>query len=127
MKNYELRSVRNPAIEFECAGKIVTSEVMKDVKQHPNFGDPFLFMEIVSRALQWSGNPHGIGYGVEMDGNWAQFVKIIWIGLDLGQTVDLKRYDRYRTFTKHDISITETRFYRNNAPVIDKYVPKLKD
>ena len=48
MKNFELRSVRNPAIEFECAGKIVTSEVMKDVKQHPNFAEPFLFMEIVS-------------------------------------------------------------------------------
>ena len=28
-----------------------------------------------------------------MDGNGAQFVKILWIGLDLGQTVDLKRYD----------------------------------
>ncbi|XP_043245484.1 myoferlin-like isoform X4 [Amphibalanus amphitrite] len=47
MKSFELRSVRNPAIEFECAGKIVTSEVMKDVKQHPNFAEPFLFMEIM--------------------------------------------------------------------------------
>ena len=44
-----------------------------------------------SRALQWSGNPYGNGYGVEMDGNGAQFVKILWIGLDLGRTVDLKR------------------------------------
>ena len=57
-----------------------------------------------------------------MNGNGAQFVKILWIGLDLGQTVDLKRYDkkrydRYRTFTKHDISNTETK----NTPVIDKY------
>ena len=52
------------------------------------------------RALQWSGNPYGNGYGVEMDGNGTQFVKTLWIGLDLGQTVDLKRYDRYRTFTK---------------------------
>ena len=42
-----------------------------------------------------------------MDGNGAQFVKILWIGLDLGQTVDLKRYDRYRTFTKHGISNKE--------------------
>ena len=63
------------------------------------------------RALQRSGNPYGNGYGVEMDGNGAQFVKILWIGFDLGQTVDLKRYDRYRTFTKHDISNTETRLY----------------
>ena len=44
-------------------------------------------------------------------GNGAQFVKIVWIGLDLGQSVDLKLYDRYRTFTKHDKSNTETRLY----------------
>ena len=66
-------------------------------------------------------------YGVEMDGNGAQFVKILWIGLDLGQTVGLKRYDRYRTFTKYGISNKETRLYPNNTPVIDKYVRKLKD
>ena len=40
-----------------------------------------------------------------MDGNGAQFLKIVRIGLDLGQTVDLKRYDGYRTFTKHDVYI----------------------
>ena len=56
MKSYELRSVRNPAIEFECAGKIVTSEVMTDVKQHPNFADPFLFMEIVSDRAEGDGS-----------------------------------------------------------------------
>ena len=40
---------------------------------------------VVRRALQWSGNPHGNGYGVEMDRNGAQFVKMLWIGLDLGE------------------------------------------
>ena len=85
-----------------------------------------IFRLFCTRALQWSGNPNGNGYGVEMDGNGAQFVKILWIGLDLGQTVDLKRYDRYRTFTKHGISNKETRLYPNNTPVIDKYVGKLK-
>ena len=44
-------------------------------------------------------------------GNGAQFVKIVWIGLDLGQSVDLKPYDRHRTFTKHDKSNTETGLY----------------
>ena len=44
-------------------------------------------------------------------GNGAQFVKIVWTGLDLGQCVDLKPYDRYRTFTKHDKSNTETRLF----------------
>ena len=54
---------------------------------------------------------------MEMDMEWkwsgygAQFVKIAWIGLDLGQSVDLKPYDRYRTFTKHDKNNTETRLY----------------
>ena len=43
------------------------------------------------RALQWSGNPYGIGYGLEMDGNGAQFVKMLWIGLDLGKVISLKR------------------------------------
>ena len=65
-----------------------------------------------------------------MDGNWAQFVKILWIGLDLERTVALKQYDRYRTFTKHDINITKTRLYPNyywDTPVIGKYVPKWKD
>ena len=80
-----------------------------------------------SRALQWSGNSYRNGYGVEMDGNVAQFVKILWIGLDLGQTVDLRRYERYRTFTKHGISNKEIRLYPNKTPLIDKYVPKLKD
>ena len=59
----------------------------------------------------------GVEIHMEMDmewkwsGNGAQFVKIVWIRLDLGQSVDLKPYDRYRTFTKCDKSKTETRLY----------------
>ena len=37
-------------------------------------------------------------------GNGAQFVKTVWIGLDLGQSEALKPCDRHRTFTKHDKS-----------------------
>ena len=37
---------------------------------------------VLARALQWSGNPYGNGYGLEMDGNGAHFVKMLWIGLD---------------------------------------------
>ena len=48
-------------------------------------------LEVTTRALQWSGNPYGNGYGVEMDGNGAQFVKMLWIGLDLGKVISLKR------------------------------------
>ena len=54
----------------------------------------------------------GVEIHMEMDmewnwsGNGAQFVKIVWIALDLGPSVD-----RYRTFTKHGISNTETWLY----------------
>ena len=61
----------------------------------------------MTRALQWSGNPYGNGYGLEMDGNGAQFVKWLWIGLDLGKAISLKRYNRYRTFIKQYVSNTE--------------------
>ena len=44
-----------------------------------------------ARALQWSRNPYGNGFGVEMDGNGAQVVKMLWIGLDLGKVISLKR------------------------------------
>ena len=37
----------------------------------------------------------------------AQFVKILWIGLDLGQSIDLKPYDRCRTFTNDIIKVTQ--------------------
>ena len=56
-----------------------------------------------TRALRWSENPYGNGYGVEMGGNGAQIVKILRIELDLGQTVDFKRYDRHRTFTNRHV------------------------
>ena len=45
---------------------------------------------VPTRALQWTGNPNGNGYGLEMDGNGAQFLKILWIGLDLEEGHQLK-------------------------------------
>ena len=48
---------------------------------------------------------------MEMDGNGAQFVKRLWIGLDLGKAISLKRCSRYGTFIKHDISNTKARSY----------------
>ena len=56
------------------------------------------FLVFASRALQWSGTPYGNGYGLEMDRSGAQFVKRLWIGLDLGKTISLKRYNKYGTF-----------------------------
>ena len=62
-----------------------------------------------------------------MDGNGAQFVKkdygLVWIW---GKAMNLKRYNRYGTLIKHDISSTEARLYPKNIAVIGKYVPNLK-
>ena len=51
---------------------------------------------VVGRALQWSGNPYGNGYGLEMDGNGAQIVKRLWIGLDLGEGHQFKTIQQIR-------------------------------
>ena len=57
-----------------------------------------------------------------MDGNGAEVVKLLWIGLYLGKVISLKRYDSYRTPIKHDISNTEAGLYTRNTAVIEKYV-----
>ena len=38
--------------------------------------------QVVSRALQWSGNPYGNGYGVEMEWKWDTICenRMDWIG-----------------------------------------------
>ena len=61
-----------------------------------------------------------------MDGNVAQFVKILLIDLDLGKAINLKQYDKYRTFIKHYIGNMEARLYPKNTAVIEKYVPNSK-
>ena len=61
-----------------------------------------------------------------MDGNGAQFVRRLWIGLDLGKAVSLKHYNGYGTFIKYEISNTEARLYPKNTAVIEKCLPNLK-
>ena len=96
---------------------------MLEVMVHVLFGiaDP------LTKALQWSGNPYGNGFGVEMDGNGARFVKMLWIGLDLGEAINLKRYYRYRSLMKHDTSNTKARLYPKNTALFEKYVPNLNN
>ena len=76
------------------------------------------FLQIVEENNNPRVEPFsGVEIHMEMDmewkwcGNGAQFVKILWIGLDLGQSVALTPCDRHRTFTKRDKSNTETRLY----------------
>ena len=47
MKKFELTSVTSPSIEFECAGGLARSEVIKDTKKNPNFENPVLTRMIV--------------------------------------------------------------------------------
>ena len=49
-------------------------------------------MALGTRALQWSGNPYGNGYGLEMDGKGAQFVKCYGLDWIWGEAISLKRY-----------------------------------
>ena len=100
-----VQSHSQPSVGPESQSAISRSRVTVSQQPVQNHSQPAAGPESQSaRALQWSGNPYGNGYGVEMDGNGAHFFKkILRIGLDLGQTVNLKRYDRYRIFTKHDI------------------------
>ena len=47
MKKFQLTSVTSPSIEFECAGEMVQSEVIKDTRKNPNFENPVLSRMIV--------------------------------------------------------------------------------
>lgn len=55
MKTFQLSDVDCPQVIFECGGQKVESEVIKNVKQNPNFSKPVLYFDIVSvrRYLKW--------------------------------------------------------------------------
>ena len=80
------------------------------------FGDP-LWQQFIFGRGRLVEPFSGVEIHMEMDMEWkwsgdgAQFVKIVWIGLDLGQSVALTPCDGHRTFTKRDKSNTETRLY----------------
>nr|XP_058962380.1 myoferlin-like [Pocillopora verrucosa] len=52
MKKFELTSVTSPSIEFECAGGLAQSEVIKDTKKNPNFENPVLTRMIVNLPVE---------------------------------------------------------------------------
>ncbi|THD28228.1 Myoferlin [Fasciola hepatica] len=47
MAKYQLASVNSPSVEFEINGVVRESNVIKSVKHHPNFKDPFLFLDVM--------------------------------------------------------------------------------
>lgn len=52
MKKFQLTSVTSPSIEFECAGEMVQSEVIKDTRKNPNFENPVLTRMIVNLPVE---------------------------------------------------------------------------
>lgn len=53
MKKFQLGSVTSPNVELEVGGHLVQSKVIRNTSKNPNFDDPLLFFDIVSK---WIGN-----------------------------------------------------------------------
>ena len=47
MKSFQLSDVDCPQVIFECGDHKIESEVIKYVKQHPNFSKPVLYFDIM--------------------------------------------------------------------------------
>lgn len=51
MATFELQSVTRPSIEFECGGQRVTSTIMTNMRNNPNFEDPHLLFDVVNKYV----------------------------------------------------------------------------
>ena len=49
MRKFHLTSVTSPSVEVEVGGQIVKSNVIRNARRNPNFDDPLLFFDIVSK------------------------------------------------------------------------------
>jgi hypothetical protein len=47
MKTFQLSEVDCPQVVFECGGHKLESEVIKNVKENPNFVKPVFYFDIV--------------------------------------------------------------------------------
>lgn len=47
MKTFQLSEVDCPQVVFECGGHKIDSEVIKNVKENPNFVKPVFYFDIV--------------------------------------------------------------------------------
>jgi hypothetical protein len=47
MKKFQLSDVDCPQVIFECGDHKIESEVIKKVKQHPNFSKPVLYLDVM--------------------------------------------------------------------------------
>ena len=51
MKKFQLGSVTSPNVELEVGGHLVQSKVIRNTSKNPNFDNPLLFFDIVSRQI----------------------------------------------------------------------------
>ena len=49
MKRYQLLSVTSPLVEVECGGTVVRTQPIKDASKDPNFPDPIISFDVVSK------------------------------------------------------------------------------
>ena len=49
MKRFQLLPVTSPIVEIECGGTIKRTEPIKNTKDNPNFPEPVVKMDVVSR------------------------------------------------------------------------------
>ncbi|KAI3388907.1 hypothetical protein SNEBB_006737 [Seison nebaliae] len=47
MKKYQLLDIKQPSVEFECGGTVVTSERIKNMRHSLNFNKPLLFFDVM--------------------------------------------------------------------------------
>ena len=47
MKTFQLTDVDNPQILFECGSNTLETEIIKNLKQNPNFIKPNLYLDVV--------------------------------------------------------------------------------
>ena len=49
MKKYQLLSVTSPLVEIECGGTVVRTQPIRDASKDPNFPDPIISFDVVSK------------------------------------------------------------------------------
>ncbi len=47
MKSFQLSDIDRPQVIFECAGRTIETEIIKNLKKNPNFTKPVMQLDIV--------------------------------------------------------------------------------
>jgi hypothetical protein len=53
MKTFQLTDVDNPQILFECGSNMLETEIIKNLKENPNFIKPNLYLDVVIITIKF--------------------------------------------------------------------------